>query len=167
MLDEEVKLMVKLPRTCSECPLARPLFNDRFACGNSLTKVVRGHFPATAECHESVWNHPEKYFQPEILPDLQGLEPEWICARIKLNLNWLDIYPDEREIRAGENAIEVTHQRMTADIKKRGDRYYCTRIARLESTDPYWLALHLVHPDYLYSVVDEIVTARASLPDYF
>jgi hypothetical protein len=146
--------------------LARPLFNDRFACGNSLTAVVRGHFLATAECHDSVLNHPEKYFQPKIL-DLQGLEPEWICNRIGLNLNWLDIYPDECEVRDGEQAIEVTHLAMKVDLKKWGDFYYCGRLAGMRSSDPYWLAVHLVHPDYLFLVVGEIVATRATTPDYF
>jgi hypothetical protein len=146
--------------------LARPLFSDRFACGNSLTKVVRGHFLATESCHDSVLHHPEWYFQPKLL-DLQGLEPEWVCNRIGLNLNWLDIYPDEREIRDGENAIRFSHLLMTGDLKRKGDLYYSDRLVGLESTDPYWLAVHLIHPDYLFLVVDEIVAARATTPNYF
>lgn len=159
--------MITLPTKCSECPLARHLDNDRFACGNSLTKVVKGHYPATPECHGAVIDHPEKYFQPEILPDLQGLDPELVCSHIKLGLNWLDIYPDEREIQDGENAIEVTHQQMFSHLKKRGDRYYCDRISGIDSIDPYWLALYLIHPDYLYQVVDEIILERSLMFDYF
>jgi hypothetical protein len=158
--------MQTLPRNCAECPLARPLFSDRFACGNSLTTVVRGHFLATAACHDSVLNHPEWYFQPKLL-DLQGLEPEWICNRIHLNLNYLDIYPDEREINDGEMAIEVTHQAMSVYLKKAGDLYYCDRLVGMRSTNPYWLALHLIHPDYLFLVSDEIIAERAAIPDYF
>jgi hypothetical protein len=158
--------MITLPTNCSECPLARPLYNDRFACGNSLTKVVKGHYPATAECHDAVLDRPDKYFQPEILPDLQGLDPELVCSHINLGLNWLDIYQDEREIRDGEAAIEVTHQQMTGYLKKRGNLYYCDRISGIESANPYWLALHMVHPDYLDRIVDEVIDRRASVPEY-
>jgi hypothetical protein len=147
--------------------MARPLYNDRFSCGNSLTKLVRGHFPATAECQDAVANYPERYFQPKALPYLQGLEPEWVCDRIHLNLNWLDVYGDECEIRDGEAAIKVSLQGMTAKLKKRGDGYYCDRLVGMSSIDPYWLALHLVHPDYLYLVVDEIIADRSLVPDYF
>lgn len=145
--------------------MARHLYKDRFSCGNNLSKVVRGHFPATAECKEAVANQPERYFQPKALPDLQGLSPESVCNRIHLNLNWLDIY-DECEIRDGETAIEVSHQGMTAKLKKRGDSYYCDRLAGVSAIDPYWLALHLVHPDYLFLVVDKIMADRSLVPDY-
>jgi hypothetical protein len=158
--------MQTLPRNCAECPLARPLFSDRFACGNSLTAVVRGHFLATDECHDSVLNHPEKYFQPQILTNLH-LDPEWVCNRIHLNLNCLDIDPEERGIRDGERAIKVTHMAMKADLKQWGDFYYCDRLTGLRSIDPYWLALHLIHPDYLFLVVDQIMAERAAIPDYF
>jgi hypothetical protein len=147
--------------------MARPLYNDRFSCGNNLSKVVRGHFSATAECRDAVENHPERYFQPKDLPDLRGLDPELVCDRIRLNLNFLDVYGDESEIRDGETAINVSHQRMTAKLKKRGDRYYCDRLMGLRSIDPYWLALHLVHPDYLDLVVDEILGDRLLMPNYF
>ena len=161
-----ITLPVPQPSNCYECPMARPLYNDRFACGNSLTKVVKGHYPATAECHDAVLNRPDKYFQPEILPDLQGLDPELVCNHIHLLLNWLDVYPDEAPIRDGEVIIEVTHQQMTSSIKRQGDVYYCERISGLESPDPYWLALHMIHPDYLYQIVDEIIDQRASIPKY-
>jgi hypothetical protein len=159
--------MITLPIACFECPLARHLYNNRFVCGNSLTGVVRSHYTATAECHEAVLNHPEKYFQPLILPDLQGLDPELICNYIKLGLNWLDVYPDEGAVRDGENAIEVSYQDARLGyIKSRGDKYYCNRIAGLESLDPYWIALHMVHPDYLYQIVDEMIIQRSLAPDY-
>lgn len=154
------------PQICGECPFARPLFDNRFACGNSLTKVVRDHFPATEDCRDSVLDHPEWYFQPQILTDLQGLDPKWICDHIDLNLNWIDIYPDERQVSDGETAIVVTHQSMKAKLKRKGDEYYSDRVSGLSSQNPYWLALHLVHPDYLYLVVDEILTKRESVPDY-
>jgi hypothetical protein len=155
--------MITLPQTCTECPLARPLYADRFSCGNAHNKVVRGHFPATAECHNSVLNHPEWHFQPEILPDLQGLDPEWVCNHINLNLNYLDVF--DRRIQDGEVAIKVTHQAMTAKLKKFGDSYYSDRL-KLSDVDPYWLALHLIHSDYLYLVVDEIVAKREAIPNY-
>jgi hypothetical protein len=84
-----------------------------------------------------------------------------------LNLNWLDVYGDECEIRDGETVIEVSHHRMTAKLKKRGNHYYCDRLAGIVAIDPYWLALHLVHPDYLYLVVDEILADCGKMPDYF
>jgi hypothetical protein len=155
--------MITLPSTCTDCPLARPLHGNRFSCGNALSKVVRGYFPATAECHDSVINHPEWHFQPQILPDLQGLDPEWICNRIHLSLNYLDVF--EQRIRDGEVAIKVTHQAMTANLKKFGDSYYSDRL-KLTSDNPYWLALHLIHPDYLYLVVEEIIAERAAVHDY-
>jgi hypothetical protein len=146
--------------------MARPLYDDRFSCGNSLSKVVRGHFLATAECHDAVENHPEHYFQPQALPDLRGLDPELVCDRIHLNLNFLDVY-GERGIRDSETAIKVSHQGMTAKLKKNGDGYYCDRLVGMSSIDPYWFALHLVHPDYLYLVVDEIIADRLLVHDYF
>jgi hypothetical protein len=155
-----------MPQTCFECPMARPLYDDRFSCGNNLSKVVRGHFLATAECRDAVENHPERYFQPKALPDLQDVSPESVCDHIHLHLNWLDVYGDECEIRDGETVIEVSHHWMTAKLKKRGDRYYCDRLAGIVAIDPYWLALHLVHPDYLYLVVDAILADRSLMPDY-
>jgi hypothetical protein len=59
--------------------MARPLHNDRFSCGNHLSGVVRGHFPATGECRDAVKNNPERYFQPKVLPDLQGVSAESVC----------------------------------------------------------------------------------------
>jgi hypothetical protein len=155
------------PRNCSECPLARPLYADRFSCGNSPSKVVRGHHPSTAECHDAVRNLSHRYFQPLPLPDLQGLEPEWVCDRIHLNLNWLDVFDDAPRT-DGDLAVEVCHQHLRIGYLRRdADLYYCNRLGSLRSPDPYWLALHLIHPDYLYLVVDEILEERLSVPDYF
>jgi hypothetical protein len=83
-----------------------------------------------------------------------------------VNLNFLDVH-DEYQIRDGETAIEVSHMGMTAKLKRSRDLYYCDRLVSLSSTNPHWLALHLVHPDYLYEVVDEIILDRAKMPDYF
>jgi hypothetical protein len=147
--------------------MARPLYEDRFSCGNNLSKVVRGHFPATAECHDAIKNHPERYFQPKALPDLQGLEPEWVCDRIHLSLNWLDVFDDAPGVKDGAIAVEVRHQDLRIGYLRRdADIYYCKRLVGMRSPDPYWLALHLVHPDYLYPIVDEITTDRAKMPDY-
>jgi hypothetical protein len=158
--------MTALPSNCLDCPLARPLYNDRFSCGNSLNKVLRGHYPSTPECHDAVCNLSQRYFHPLPLPDLQGLEPEWVCDRIHLSLNWLDVY--ERAADDGEIAVEVCHKDLRIGYLRRdGAAYYCNRLVSLRSDDPYWLALHLIHPDYLYQVPDEIVADRALIPDYF
>ena len=148
--------------------MARHLDRDRFFCGNSLTKVVRGHHPSTAECHDAVRNLSHRYFQPLPLPALQGLEPEWVCDRIHLNLNWLDVFDDAPGAKDGEIAIEVCHKDLRIAYLRRGtDVYYCARLDGLRSSDPYWLALHLVHPDYLYQIPDEIVADRSLVPEYF
>ena len=156
------------PQTCSECPLARPLYTDRFSCGNSPSKVVRGHHPSTAECHDAVRNLSHRYFQPLPLPDLQELEPEWVCEYIRLTLNWLDVFDDAPGAKDGEIAVEVCHQDLRIGYLRRdGAAYYCARLVTLRSSDPYWLALHLIHPDYLFQVPDEIVAARSLVLDYF
>lgn len=147
--------------------MARHLDRDRFSCGNSLNKVVRGHHPSTAECHNAVRARPHRYFQPLPLPDLQGLEPEWVGDRIRLSLNWLDVCDDAPRAKDGEIAIEVCYQNLRIGYLRRdADVYYCDRLAGMRSPDPYWLALHLVHPDYLYPIVDEITTDRAKMPNY-
>jgi hypothetical protein len=166
----KTNLMIALPtpQNCCECPMARPLNEDRFSCGNSLSKVVRGHFPATAECHDALSDLPHRYFQPLPLPDLQGLDPEWVCDRIRLTLNWLDVFEDAPGAKDGEIAIEVCHQDLRiAYLRRDANAYYCTRLDGLRSSDPYWLALHLVHPDYLYQIPDEILADRSLVPDYF
>jgi hypothetical protein len=105
--------------------MARPLYEDRFCCGNNLSKVVRGRFPATAECLDAVANHPERYFQPKALPDLHGLEPEWVCDRIRLTLNWLDVFDDVPGAKDGEIAVEVCHQDLRiAYLRRDVDTYY-------------------------------------------
>ncbi len=163
--------------------MARHLDRDRFFCGNSLNKVVRGHHPSTAECHDAVRDLPHRclvahkvevsstsmrrYFQPLPLPDLQGLEAEWVCARIHLSLNWLDVYDDAPGAQNGEIAVEVCYQNLRIGYLRRdADIYYCEWLVGTRSLDPYWLALHLIHPDYLYPIVDEITTERAKMPDY-
>jgi hypothetical protein len=163
--------------------VASPLEN-RFSCGNSLTKVVRGHHLSTAECHDAVRDLPRRclvahkveetstsmrrYFQQLPLPDLQGLEPEWVCDRIHLSLNWLDVYDDAPRVKDGEIAIEVCYQNLRIGyLRRNADVYYCDRLSGLRSPDPYWLALHLVHPDYLYRVPDEMVADRSLVSEYF
>jgi hypothetical protein len=108
-----------------------------------------------------------RYFQPLPLPDLQGLEAEWVCARIHLSLNWLDVYDDAPGAQNGEIAVEVCYQNLRIGYLRRdADIYYCEWLVGTRSPDPYWLALHLIHPDYLYPIVDEITTERAKMPDY-
>jgi hypothetical protein len=148
--------------------MARHLDRDRFSCGNSLTKVVRGHHLSTAECHDAVRNLAHRYFQPLPLPDLQGLEPEWVGDRIQLTLNWLDVYDDAPGAKDGEIAIEVCHQDFCIGyLRRHADVYYSDRLVGIRSSDPYWLALHLIHSDYLYRVPDEIVADRSLVPEYF
>jgi hypothetical protein len=160
--------MTALPSNCLDCPMARHLDRDRFACGNSLNKVVRGHHLSTAECHDAVRNFSHRYFQPLPLPDLQRLEPEWVGERIHLSLNWLDVYDDAPGAKDGEIAVEVCYQNLRIGyLRHDADVYYCHRLFGIRSSDPYWLALHLVHPDYLYHVPDEIVADRLLVPDYF
>jgi hypothetical protein len=52
-------------------------------------------------------------------------------------------------------------------IKEKEDKYYCDRLQGIDSSDPYAIALHMVHPDYLSGVVDEIIHRRGLVPDYF
>jgi hypothetical protein len=158
--------MKAIPSNCLDCPFARHLYTDRFACGNGVNKVVRGREFSTAECCDAVRNLSHRYFQPLLLPDLQGLEPEWICERIHLSLNWLDVY--EQSANDCEIAVEVCLDDVRIGYLRRdADVYYCERLVGMRSPDPYWLALHLVHPDYLYQVPDEIVADRLPVPDYF
>ncbi len=160
--------MKVLPSNCLDCPLARPLYTNRFSCGNSPNKVVRAHYLSTAECHNAVRHSPHLYFQPLLLPDLQGLDPESVCDRLHLNLNWLDVYDDAPRAKDGEIAIEVCHYDLRIGYLRRSpDLYYCDRLFNVRSPDPYWLALHLIHPDYLYQVPDEILVARSFAPEYF
>jgi hypothetical protein len=148
--------------------MARHLDRDRFACGNSLNKVVRGHHPSTAECHDAVRDLPHRYFQVLPLPNLQGLEPEWVGDRIHLSLNWLDVGDDAPGAKDGEIAVEVCHQDLRIGYLRRdADAYYCDRLVGMRSSNPYWLALRLIHPDYLHQVPDEIVADRSSIPEYF
>lgn len=182
--------MKAIPSNCLDCPFARHLYTDRFACGNGVNKVVRGREFSTAECCDAISNlshrclvahkveetstSMRRYFQPLPLPDLQGLEPEWICDRIHLSLNWLDVYERFSEGEAvptandGEIAVEVCLDDVRIGYLRRdADAYYCVRLDGLRSSDPYWLALHLVHPDRLYQVPNEIVADRLLVPDYF
>jgi hypothetical protein len=192
--------MTALPSNCLDCPMARHLERDRFSCGNSLSKVVRGHHSSTAECHDAVRELPQRclvlsqlygrdtrphcaavahkvevsstsmrrYFHPLPLPDLQGLEPEWVCNWIHLSLNWLDVNDDAPGAKDGEIAIEVCHQDFRiGHLRRDADIYYCDRLLGMRSPDPYWLALHLIHPNYLHQVPDEIVAARSLVPEYF
>jgi hypothetical protein len=148
--------------------MARHLDSNRFSCGNSLTKVVRGHHPSTAECWDAIANRLDRYVQPLPLPDLWGLEPEWICDRISLGLNWLDVYDDAPGAKDGEIAIELSLANVRIGyLRRAATTYYCDRLVGIRSTDPYWLALHLVHPDYLFGIPEEIFHDRAAVLDYF
>jgi hypothetical protein len=155
-----------LPSTCLECPFARHLDRNRFSCGNSLTKVVKSHFTATDECHEAIIARPDKFVQPSPLPDFQGLDLEWVVNDIKLTMNWLDVYPDW-VILDGDNLMEVGLDKLRIGyIKKRNHFYYSDRLFRIKSLDPNWIALNMVHPDYLDGVVDKLITTRESMPEY-
>jgi hypothetical protein len=155
-----------VPSSCLECPLARHLDRNRFSCGNSLSKVVKSHFPATAECHDAIIERSDKFFQPSSLPDFQGLDLEWIINQIGLNMNWLDIYPDW-VIPDRDNLIEVSLNNLRIGyIKKNNHLYYSDRLYGLESFDPNWIVLHMVNLQYFSGVVDAIVAQRNLMPDY-
>jgi hypothetical protein len=146
--------------------MARHLYGDRFTCGNSLTKVVRGHFESIPECHDAVIERPDKFVQPSPLPDFRGLDLEWIASHLKLTLNWLDIYPDW-VIPDGENLIELSIKNSQIGyIKKSHHQYYSDRLFGVKSLNPYEIALHMLNSQYLDGVVDEIVITRALAPDY-
>jgi hypothetical protein len=155
-----------IPSNCLQCPFARHLDRNRFSCGNSLSKVVKSHFAATPECHDAITGHPDKFVRPSPLPDFKGLDLEWIVNHIKLTMNWLDIYPD-RVILDGDNLIEVGIDNLLIGYIKKNDRlYYSDRLFGIESLDPNWIALNMVHPDYLDGVVDDLIATRESMPDY-
>jgi hypothetical protein len=154
--------------------MARHLYADRFACGNSLTKVVKGHFNSIPECHDAIIeacasshdDRPDKFIEPSSLPDFQGLDLEWIVNHIKLTLNWLDIYPDWVVLN-GDNLIEVSLEGLRIGyIKRNNYQYYSDRLFGLKSLDPNIIALHMVNLYYLDGVVDEIVRNRTLAPDY-
>jgi hypothetical protein len=153
--------------SCAGCPLARHLYEDKYACGNALEGVVTSRQPLTSECHDAILNHPERHFQPLPLPNLQGIDPELVCSYIGVSLNWLNVYGDEIGTQDGEEIIEVSHQGIgIGDLKKRGDYCYCDRIKGIESVDAYLIALHMVHPDFLYGVVEEMIAGAELAIDY-
>ncbi len=153
------------PSNCSECPMARHLYGDRFACANSLTKVVKSHFPSTTECHDAIINHPDKFIQPSPLPDFQGLDLEWIAERIELTLNWLDIH--DWVVNDGDNLIEVNLADLRIGyIKKNEHQYYSDRLFGVKSLNPYSIALQMVNLNYLDGVAEEVIANRALNPDY-
>jgi hypothetical protein len=144
--------------------MARHLYTNRFACGNSLSRVVKGHFESTAECHEAVITRPDKFVKAATLPDFKGLDLEWIADRI--SLDWLDIYPDW-VVPDGDNLVEVILGKFRIGyIKKENHLYYSDRLFGVRSLNPYEIALHMVNLNYLDGVVDEIIIDRASMPDY-
>jgi hypothetical protein len=161
-----ITLPAPQPSNCYECPMARHLHNDRFACGNSLTKVVKGHFESTPECHEAVIDYPHKFVKAATLPDFKGLDLEWIAERIKLSLNWLDAYPDW-VVPDGDNLVEVILGKFRIGyIKQQNHLYYSDRLFGARSLNPYEIALYMVNLQYLDGVVDEIINARALALDY-
>ncbi|WP_373544471.1 hypothetical protein [Chamaesiphon sp.] len=152
--------------SCAGCPLSRHLYADRYACGNSLGGVVSSRQALTAECHDAILHHPERHFQPLPLPDLQGLDPEIVCSYVGVSLNWLNVH-EEREINDGENVVEVSHENLRiGDLKQKGAAYYCDRVKGLESVDAHEIALSMIHPDFLYGAVEEILAFRAAAIDY-
>jgi hypothetical protein len=165
-----INIMITLPApqpsNCFECPMARHLHGDRFACGNSLTKVVKAHFESTAECHDAVITRPDKFVKAATLPDFKGLDLEWIADRIKLSFNWLDVYPDW-VVPDGDNLVEVILGKFRIGyIKRQNHLYYSDRLFGVRSLNPHEIALHMVNLQYLDGVVNEIIIDRASMPDY-
>jgi hypothetical protein len=173
-----INIMITLPApqpsNCYECPMARHLHSNHFACGNSLTTVVKGHFESTPECHEAVIeasrlfdnDRPGKFVKAGTLPDFKELDLEWIAERIKLSLNWLDVYPDW-VVPDGDNLVEVILGKFRIGyIKRQNHLYYSDRLFGVRSLNPHEIALHMVNLQYLDGVVDEIIIDRALAPEY-
>jgi hypothetical protein len=142
--------------------MARHLDAIRFVCADT-GKVVRAHYPSTAECHQAITDRPNYRFVPE--PNLKGLEPQWVANKIGLSLNWLDVAQQ-----APDNIIAVQillNGDKIGDLKRSGDDYYCDRLPQHHSADAYAIALLMVHPDYLYGIADEIVAESEAIPEYF
>lgn len=149
---------------CHSCPLAQHLDGDRFACADRNI-ATRGRHAATDECHQAIVEYPRKYSRPLPLPDLQGVKPELICDRIKLNVNWLD--PDEDSTAAGETLVEVKlNKSKIGTIHKWGEWYGSDRIPGFADKDAHYIALHLIHPDFLWNIVQEIIADRKNFIDY-
>lgn len=146
---------------CHSCPLARHLGADRFACADRVC-ATNGRHEATQQCHEAIVESPHKYFQPLPLSDLQGISPESVCDYIGLAVNLLD--PDEDQTPAGNNFIEIHFNGYKVGmINKTGEWYSCDRIIGTSFTDAHYLALHLIHPDFLYQIPEEIIANRIDL----
>jgi hypothetical protein len=146
---------------CHSCPLARHLDGHRFACADRVYATDSRH-PATAECREAIVESGHKYFQPLPIPDLQGLNTEMVCEYVGLAVNWLD--PDEDQTPEGHDLIEVKFAgHKVGAINKIGEWYSCNRITGVSFTDPHYLALHLIHPDYLYRISEEIIAGQEKI----
>jgi hypothetical protein len=175
-----VALLMNTPQTCCECPMARHLYGDRFACGNSLSLVVRSGYLATEECHSALLDCPSRWFHP--LPiDLKGVEPESICDKIGLDINIVEL-PDGKIItRSNPAAVSLAYHTATGtspNIKHRfgktligrihqsADLYYCERFPHLTDRDPFKVALLMVNPDLIYGVAEEIIAERNAMPNY-
>lgn len=178
-----VALLMNTPQICCECPMARHLYGDRFACGNSLSLVVRSGYLATEECHCALLDFPSRWFKP--LPiDLNGVEPESICDKIGLDIDFTLVELEDGTITTLSNPVAVslayhTTTGMSPNIEhhfgktligcihQSADLYYCERFPHLTDRDPFKVALLMVHPDLIYGVADEIIAEqRNAMPDY-
>lgn len=153
---------------CSLCPLARHLYGDRYSCGANVSPVSLGKYPATEECRQAVTAFPDKYYQPSLL-DLQEVDAERVCDQINLSVDILDdclesgfVSPDET------NTVEIVYKGIRIGyLKRKNSSYYCDRLQGLLSPDPYWVALHMIHPEFLYGVVEKILNKNKEvIPDY-
>ncbi len=175
-----VALPMNMPQICCECPMARHLYRDRFACGNSLSLVVRSGYLATEECHSALLDCPSRWFHP--LPiDLKGVKPESICDKIGLDIDIVEL-PDGKIItRSNPADVSLAYHTTTGKspniehhfgktligrIHQSADRYYCERFPHLTDRDPFKVALLMIHPDLIYGVADEIIAERNAMPDY-
>jgi hypothetical protein len=162
--------------------MARHLYGDRFACGNSPSVVVRSGYLATEECHCALLDLPSRWFQP--LPiDLMGVEPESICDKIGLDIDFPLVELEDGTITTLSNpaAVSLAYHTTTGTspniehhfgktligrIHQSANLYYCERFSHLTDHDPFKVALLMVHPDLIYGVVEEIIAERIAMPDY-
>jgi hypothetical protein len=150
-----------LVRGCNMCPLGRHLDGSRFACADRVYTTDSRH-TATQECRDAITEYGHKYYQPLPLEDLGGIDTELVCSHIGLAVNWLD--PDEDRTPEGHDLIEVKFDgHKVGAINKVGQWYSCDRIAGVSFNDAHYLALHMIHPDFLYRIADEILIEQESL----
>jgi hypothetical protein len=150
-----------LVQGCHLCPLGRHLDGHRFVCADRLYTTSSTH-QTTQECHQAIVDFPHKYHQPRPLPDLQDIDAQIVCDAIGLAVDWLN--PTENRTPAGQILIEVKFQGYKIGAIYKTDKWYSSdRSLGTSFIDPHYLALHLIHPDYLYGIVDRILAEQKNL----